>query len=226
MKLRSKLIALLTAAVLCTGLVACGSGSGGISANDATVYVQGLLDRTYLGQHNEDYMDLVGSDLETMEEYYQDGLETEADYFVYYFDLQEPSDELFDAIVEFYAKLYKNSKYTVSPASKLSTGGYAVEVVVEPLDIIDLIAEDYEEVLQDFWGNYTQEQVDAMSDEEYTALDNQWAFKLLELANEKLESVGYKEKQYITVQVRQDDEGVWSLVDSDFDTLDAAIIAY
>ena len=36
MKLRSKLIALLMATVLCTGLVACGSGSGGGTDSSVT----------------------------------------------------------------------------------------------------------------------------------------------------------------------------------------------
>ena len=55
MRKRSFIVA-LAAAVLCMGLVGC---SGGLTANDATVYVQGLLDKTYLGKYNKDYMELV-----------------------------------------------------------------------------------------------------------------------------------------------------------------------
>ena len=201
MKRMKRLMVILLAAVLCVSLAAC--GGGGLTANDATVYVQGLLDRTYLGQHNEEYMELVGTDEETMEQYYQDGLYAEAEYFAYYFDLYDPSEELMDDLVEFYGQLYKNSKYEVHPASKLSSGGYAVEVVVYPMDLITLMSEDYEAVLDDFWGEYTQEDVDAMTDEEYIALDNQWGYELLDLAYEKLPEVGYEEAVYLTVQVRQ-----------------------
>ena len=64
MKRGSALAALLLAALLCLGLTAC---DGGLTATEATVYVQGLLDRTYLGQYNEDYMKLVDTDEASME---------------------------------------------------------------------------------------------------------------------------------------------------------------
>lgn len=224
MKRGSAIAALLLAALLCLGLTAC--GGGGLTATEATVYVQGLLDRTYLGQYNEDYMKLVDTDEASMEQIYQDGLQTEAEYFCYYFDLYAPSDELKEDVADFYAELYSRSKYEVHPASKLSSGGYAVEVVVRPLDLISRMADRYSGLESGYWGGYTQEDVDAMTDEEYIELDNQWGYTLLDLAYELLPEVDYLDPVYLTVQVRQDDDGLWSLVETDFSAIDNAIIEY
>ena len=99
--------ALLLAAALCAGLAGC--GGGGLTASDATVYVQGLMDRTYLGQYNQDYMDLVGVTEEEMEQNYEDGIQVEAEFFCYYFEIEDASEELMEEIRAFYRELYSHA---------------------------------------------------------------------------------------------------------------------
>ena len=36
------------------------TGCGGVTADDAKAYIQGCLDAAYLGQYNQDYLDLSG----------------------------------------------------------------------------------------------------------------------------------------------------------------------
>ena len=226
MKKRSFIVA-LAAAVLCMGLVGC---SGGLTANDATVYVQGLLDKTYLGKYNEDYMELVDVDQSTLEQDYEDGLQVEAEVFCNYFEIVDPSDELMEEIIDFYREAYSHSKYTVNPASKMSTGGYAVEVVISPLDVISLMNEAAEEMSDGFFAQYDDVDVNAMSDEEYETFmadfEVKWGEAIVDLAYEKLPECGYLEDTYLTVQVKQGDDGMWSLLDSDFEAIDLAMIAY
>ena len=52
-----KFLAAACGLLLILPLSAC--GGGGLSAEDAAVYVQGLLDETYLGVFEEDYLKLV-----------------------------------------------------------------------------------------------------------------------------------------------------------------------
>ena len=219
--------AALLAALLCFSLAACG-GSGDLTATEATTYVQGLLDRTFLGQFNEDYMDLVGTSKETMEEYYRDGLVTEAERFIYYYDLVDVDDDLKQEIVDFYEQLYKSSKYEVAPAAKLSTGGFACEVTVYSIDLAGAMDDPTEELYNSIFGQYTNEEIQAMSDEDYAQLEVQWREGVVDLAYDALPNITNSETAtYITVQVKLDEEDdMWSLVDTDFDAVDSAIIAY
>ena len=226
MKERIKLMGtLLLAAALCAGLAGC--GGGGLTASDATVYVQGLMDRTYLGQYNQDYMDLVGVTEEEMEQNYEDGIQVEAEFFCYYFEIEDASEELMEEIRAFYRELYSHAKYTVSPASKLSTGGYAVEVVVSPLNVITLMNDSADQVYETIDDLYGDKSLDEMSDAERAQFEQDWGRAIVDLAYDVLPQVGYEEDVYLTVQVKQDEsDGMWTLVDTDFDSLDAAIIAY
>ena len=55
MKFFHRMAALLLAGVMALGLAAC----GGITSDDAEAYIQGLLDASYLGQYNQEYLDLA-----------------------------------------------------------------------------------------------------------------------------------------------------------------------
>ena len=213
---------LLAAAMLCAGLTAC-SSDGQMTADNAQVYIQGIMDRTYLGKFNQDYMDLVGVTEDEMRGNYESGLRTEAEYFCYYFEIEDPSDELMDDIVEFYRQLYSHAKYTVSPGTKLPGGGYAVEVVISPLNVISLMNDGEEEIREKFQNAYEGKDVSELTDEEIEA---RWGEVIVDLAYDKLKDMDYEDDVYLTVQVRQDDDGTWGLVDTDFSSIDNAVIAY
>ena len=51
-----RVTAWLLACTLALGLAACGD----ITPEDAETYIQGLLDASYLGQYDQDYLDLAG----------------------------------------------------------------------------------------------------------------------------------------------------------------------
>jgi len=55
MKFFHRITALLLAGVMALGLAACSS----VTPEDAETYIQGLLDASYLGQYNQEYLDLA-----------------------------------------------------------------------------------------------------------------------------------------------------------------------
>ena len=242
MKNITRIMAVAVAACLALSLAAC----GGVSRGDATVYVQGRLDAQYKGEYSKDYIDLV-EDMtqEDAEKMYNDNIEIEAEYLLYVLNTvysSEGYDESIQASMnEIYAEtvakaqeltkeIYSHAKYTVGEADKLQNGDFAVEVTVSPIEIVSLIpSEVYDEKwteLTDAYGITSQEQMDAMADEDYMAMDAEFGMAMLEYLEGMMDSLTYGKDQVIMLQMKQDEEGYYSLVDSGVQTLDEVMIDY
>ena len=174
-------------------LSACG---GGLSADDATTYVQGILDENYKGVYDPDFLELIDITENEAEETYLSSLETEADFFASAFLIDDLTDELKAEVVDMYKQVYAKAKYTVDTATEVDDGTFGVKVTVEPLDVFDRVAEA-------LWGDtpdaraealYSQD-VDSMTDEEYAAYDAEWCRLVIDLTLEKLPEAEYLEAQ-------------------------------
>ena len=151
-------------------------GGGGLSADDATTYVQGILDENYKGVYDPDFLELIDITENEAEETYLSSLETEADFFASAFLIDDLTDELKAEVVDMYKQVYAKAKYTVDTATEVDDSTFGVKVTVEPLDVFDRVAEA-------LWGDtpdaraealYSQD-VDSMTDEEYAAYDAECA---------------------------------------------------
>lgn len=214
-----RLTAMGLSLLLALGLTAC----GGLSTGDAQDYVQGILDMTYLGQFNEEYMKLVDVTEEECQENYQAGLETEAEYFAYYFQ-SYLTDEMRQPIVEMYQEIYSHSKYEITDAGKAKDGGFTVTVQVEPIDIFTLVMEsDFDSYVDQFNARVNAGEFDAMSDDEF---ESEWLRGVIALVESKMDQLGHLETKSIVVQVQRDEEGVYGLNEDDFGNLDMLIIDY
>ena len=228
-----KHFAALTAGLLTLTLAAC--GGGGLTTFDATAYIQGLMDETYLGKFSEEYMESVDIDLEEAEATYRTSLEVEFQYLADAFELDQDylSEEVYEDALDMIADLYQNARYEVKPATKTEKG-FAVEVVVQPYDLVAVIYEEYmEDYGKDFnekYSDYTTEMIQAMSDADYEAFltkyENDWASGIIQLFRDHAAEGGYLDAESIIVQFAPDDDGLYSISDNDFANLDSLILAY
>lgn len=216
-----RVLLILAVAALCLALTACGSFGSSVK-----VLVQGNLDEIYLGQTSEEYLKMVNSDKKSAEKTYLAGLETEAEYFVNYFNIEYPTEELMDQIVEMYKQIYAHSKYTVNEPAKLDDNTYAVKVQISPIDIFQLVIDNFDDGMEEFFIKYEQVDINALSAEEYAQYDLDWANSIIALVYEQLPKLGYLEEQSIAVQVSKNSDGVWMITDNDMANIDIAIIYY
>ena len=128
------------------------------------------------------------------------------------------------------AKIYSYAKYTVADAEKLKSGDLAVEVTVSPIEIIPLLTDDF---MQQSWydilddnGIETQDQMDALSDDEYQVLDEKYALVLLDELERLIDDLTYGEDQIIMLQMKKDSDGYYTLVESGWQKLDEVMIDY
>lgn len=228
-KWRRTLAAVMAAAVLAV-LSGCQS-----TTKDATIYVKGELDATYLGTYDKDYIDVVKDMTEAdAKEKYENNVEWEAEILVDYLMnallVESPTDAVYDRAEEVVAKIYSNAKYTVADAEKLKSGDIAVEVTISPIEVIPNLTADFAEeawysVLEDN-GITTEEQMSALSDEEYETLDEQFALALLDELDSLAGKVEYGEDQVVMLQMKKDSDGYYSLVESGWQKLDEIMIDY
>lgn len=199
-------------------------------AKDATVYIQGELDATYLGTINEGYLDVVEdmtqADAQAKYEY---NLQAEGEYLLSYLGVELPTNGVYQRAQELVGEIYSHAKYTVADAQLLKSGDIAAEVTVSPIEIMTLIPEEF---YAQTWENVKQQagvsddQVAVMSDEEYQQLDEQYAMALLDELEGLMGQLTYGTDQTVLLQMKQDEEGYYTLVETGMQQLDEMIIDY
>lgn len=224
MKGKTTALALTLSLALLLPLSACG---GGLSADDAQLYVQGILDENYLGKSDPDFLKLIDITEEEVEATYAGSLETEAQFFLDSFvesELpQEDQDRLLEELSTMYRQVYAHSKYAVESASEVDDTTFGVKVTVEPIDIFHQVADELSNGAAD---ELNSRYPDQMTDEEYLAYEIEWVELFMDLTYEKLPQLGYLEPQTLLVQVALGDDDYWTIPDEDFWALDALIIDY
>lgn len=216
---------LLAAALFCL-LAACGD----VTPEQARTYIQGDLDSCYLGQYNQDYLDLVEmTAAEAEEKNYVWNTTAEAEILMDYFDIY-PTDTSTEQAVALIRDIYALSKYEVGAASKLEDGSYAVTVTVQPMDILVRYvsrndAASIWSAALDRHGIYSQEALDAMSDADYEALENDYAAAVLDGIRALLPEMGYGPEQSVVLQLKLEDD-TYTLVETDWQHFDGMVIDY
>ncbi len=224
MRKTTKAIAIFLLLALALGLFGC--SLLGVTATDAVQLVQGNLDGIYLGKYDASYLKLVDMTQAEGEEAYEAALRTEAEYFIGYYGIEYPTEALYGEIIELYRDIYAKADFTVSDAAKIDDKTFGVKVQVRPLDIFELLYENWDAYSADVFADYTDEQVAAMNEEEYQAYDALWAQTILSTCRALLPQMGTMEEQSLVVQVEQDSDGFWMIKDSDLSAIDALIIYY
>lgn len=238
MKKRSKTMAalgLLLALGLtltgCANITAVMGGALGGGKIDAKAYMQGQLDEIYLGKFDPDYLEMVDTTEAAAQETYDGGMEAEVESFNYYFGVEFPAEEYTTRMVELYKQAYAKADYTVVSSAEQDDGSYSVKITVRPLDIIQLMNENYGTFSEEFEAKYADVDAAGMSDEEYatwneTVYDVDYQNGLADLFESLLPEMGYLEEKSIAVQIEKGEDDYYSLNSDDFDNLDLLIIDY
>ena len=226
MKFFHRITALLLAGVMALGLAACSS----VTPEDAETYIQGLLDASYLGQYNQEYLDLADiTEEESRTEDYEWNTAAEAEILREYLAIQS-TDASIQKSVDLIKEIYARSKYEVGAASKLDDGSYAVTVSIQPMDI--LIRYQNQTDVNEIWmtvlaehGVMDQAALDAMSDEEYMALEDIYAAAVLDGIQALVPEMGYGPEQSVVLQLQLEGD-TYTLVGTDWQHLDSMMIDY
>ena len=226
MRMSKKIAALALAAIMAMTVSACARRSAGISEFDAKAYIDGLLRETYLGEFSPEYLELVGIDEETAQETYEAGISNEVSFFINLYEIEYPEEKLYEELTELYKEIYSHAKFEVTDAVKMDDGSFSVQVIVEPIDIVQLADTDWDKTIAPFYEDYPMEAQYAMTTEEYQAMDREYAQLVLDLYKDKLKETGNMTAKTILVSVAEGEDGAYTISHDDFSKLDELIIDY
>ena len=212
MKRAKRFAALALALALALSLAGCGA-----MEDVSRTLVQGNLDEIYLGKYSDEFLELVDITADEAETNYLQGLQTEAEFFMYYFDITYPTEELTNELVELYKEIYSHSRYEVGESTKVDDTTYGVQLTIYPIDIMQKVVDQSEPVINEL-NNQTFDT--------YEAYDAAWAEAFIQLCRDNLDSVGYLDPVEMVVQVKRDENNVWTIYEDDFQDIDLAMIHY
>ena len=193
---------------------------------DAEAYVSGVLKAVYLGEFEEDYLEMVGLTEAEANVEYHNGVHMEMNRFYNSYSIETRTDELEEALEELYLGIYSHASLTVTGAEAQENGSFAVTVEVEPIDIVRQVHEALPEVQAEFYAKYPEKDQNVMTPDEYTAFDTEWGQLVLKLYQDKLTTIGHLPAQTVTLRVEQDSQGYYGINNADFLALDKLVIDY
>ncbi len=219
-KLLKRMVAGALSLCLLGALTACG---GGLTEKDAETYIKGHLDAYYLGTYAQEYIELVEDMTEDdAKEMHRDNVEWEAEYLLQEFmEVDYPTDEMAQRAEELIEEVYSKAQYKVGSGSKTKDGDFVVEVAVSPIEVMSLLTEDdFSSALEESGFNAAE------TEEAAAAADAVYGMLMLDKLEELMPQLTYGEDQIIMLQLKADEDGYYTLVDSGIQKLDEVMIDY
>ena len=225
MKTIRRLAVLLLACLLLAGLTAC-AGTPLTREEQFSVLVKGNLDEIYRGRANSDYLKLTGTTAEDVKASFERGLDQEAVFFCGYFSISHPSDRIIEEIKDLYREIYANSSYTVSKAVRVDDATYTVNVVIQPLDIIQTAIDNHNSALADFFRKYEGVDRKELDGDELAEYEEDWAEAIIAMMRGQLTHVTYRDAVTVSVRVEKTEDGSWQMNAEDLQEIDRLILYY
>jgi len=232
--MKKRIIAIALALVLIVALSACTSDTDAIKT-----LVQGNIDAIYLGQFDQDYMEVTGETEESLQQDYEDGLDVEAEYFCSYFNIVDSSagetyedvpSDIKQQIVDLYKEIYSYSKFTIGEIAATQDGNYTVQVTVSPINVIKLAVDAVDSGEENPYTTFVESSstmdFEAMTDAQYSEYVKNYAQACIDLVKAQIPKLGYEEDKTQSLQVQKGSDGLYSINSDDWSVFDSYVIDY
>ena len=202
---------LFAAAVLILMLALAGCGA----AFDPVSFVQGSLDAAVRGNVTQEFIDSV-DDVDSVEELeadYDEMLDLVTDLTLSSAGFTDASDSIRADLKEMFANLMSKAKYEVTGEYTEEGDGYTVEVTAYPLITYGKVLEDADGTVE---NTVMARCTASMTMEEIL---NIYMEEMIKAMNAALENPEYGEAQTFDIAVTMDDEGYYTVDETDVEEL-------
>jgi len=194
---------------------------------DASAFIKGNLDYLYLGTVSEEFLKIVSDTEESLKQIHEATLQAEAEYFFKFFDIVEDfiPPEMKGEVIDMYRLIFSNAKFEVGEATQ-TEDDYLVDVTIYPIDIIQIVLEDFDDFLIAWYDRQEDGLIDDQSVEDF---ETQWAGEVINLVRGKLSRIGHLEPETISVRIvsqTSDGSNYYTISEEDMRRVDTLIITY
>ncbi len=192
------------------------------SSFDAKEYLNQEMKSTYLDEHTDTFIKLLGDvyTKEELQQMYESGVQLETEYFIgsyLGFDLSLMDDDTKMRSIDLYDQIYAHTKYEIIEVKQVNQN-YEVSMLVYPIDIIQTsITDTYYQELES-----SESDLITMDDATFANFATQLALDKIE---QNIENISYLEVVEILVHIEYID-GTYVLNNEDWAQIDTHVIAY
>ena len=233
--MKKTLMAFGLAAAIC--LSGCSTSQAQISRYNAGVYVRGVLDETYTGAPEDDYLKLVDHTSQEAREVFAKNLDAEYDQrLAVRFELDERyvSRTLREDFLALLDKVYQKASYTVKSTTPMENGRYCVELSVTPVTFFaSAYSDGYQQLRRDFEYTHslpTEEEALNLSDAQLRRaqedFESAWAQTVYDYLYTRLDHITTGPAVTLLVLVSPDSQGRYTLSATDLQNVDNLILQY
>lgn len=196
----------------------------------APALVQGNMDLLYKGTCDDTYLKLVNSTQEDCAPYYEESMDLQAQAIMNTFEINDVNENQKDRFVDILKQVYAQAEYTVGAVSQVDDTHFLVDVTITPLDFPQQVYDKLGIGLMTFFNTYgdmTDEQLNAMNDEEYAKYEETWATGIHNACRVAVKD-GVRTLDPVTIQmaVSKSDDGKWSIDDDSIAKFDEVLMYY
>ena len=146
------------------------------------------------------------------------------------FEINDVNNNQSDRFVDIMKQVYAKADYTIGAASQVDDSHFLVDVTVTPLNFPAQVYDNLGIGLMTFFNTYgelTDEQLNAMSDEEYIQYEETWATGIHNACRVSVKD-GPDTLDPVTIQmaVSKTDDGKWSIDDDSILRFNEALMFY
>jgi len=211
------------------GLCACGGEKekATFGEEEARTYVEGLMKASYLGQSDPGYLELVDGTEDDVEQIFHNNLHLESQFFQWLWEIEFPDDDFEEKVEDLFKDIYSHIQWQVTAVEKGEEDAFSVTLEIRPLNIINLVFDALTSGgMNEFLEKYPYEVQMAMDDEEYQAMDKEFAQLILDVYQKQMPYIGYTETKTVTVQLVKDEDGYYYMKDEDLTKINDLVIDY
>ena len=216
MKKFTKLFTVFLAAIICLSLTAC----GGFTQDDAKTIVDGSLKALLYNEYSDDYLKLCDMTKEEARQEYNDAMDSMAEQMVATMGVSasDISAESLDNLTKVMQDIFGKVKYEITDVTE-DGDNYLVSVKIYPVDILQKFqTEDMETFTEDIVNKSAE--VSTETELYQYAID-----RLIEILNSHVATTANTDPVAITVHVNADDEGYYTVNESDMTKVGESIFA-
>ncbi|MGN0631096.1 MAG: hypothetical protein ACI4JN_07195 [Ruminococcus sp.] len=217
-----KIVSSVLALSMTAGMVL--TGCSGVDKNFSSDYVVGIMDASYKGEFKT-YMAITESTEEEAKELYDSTVKYYTESIAMYCEIytEDISEEIYDEYTSFTEELLSKAKYTVSSAENGKESCY-IKVSIKPINILEQVNDEIEACVDEYNATFEQmseEELAAVSDEEFREYEDEYARNVLEVLKKGSENLEYKDSLDFTMEILIDDDGLYAPAnEDDWNTID------